>query len=161
MPRRIKFEDFHQGEWPYPLDMGVGLSFEGIPNDYQIFLDILMNASCNPVSSRRILDILERNEIKYVTVMSLLDFNSIGHALAGIGVVMKIVPPFEYKDTNRPNDNDLIDRGVLEFVQDGTMDIKFNETDQLIFEQRLKDFTSSIANKPYNFGPYDRKKRNI
>jgi len=160
MPRKLKFEDFYQGEWPYPESMGVGLSFEGIPNDYQVFLDILMNASCNPVSSRRILTILEKNEIKYVTVMSLLDFNSIGHDLAEIGVVMKIVPPFEYKDFNSPNENDLIDRGVLEFVQDGTTNIKYNETDQLIFEQRLKDFTSSVTNKPYHFGPYDRNKRN-
>lgn len=161
MPRGIKFEDFYQGEWPYPLNMGVGLSFEGIPNDYQIFLDILMNASCNPVSARRILDILERNEIKYVTVMALLDFNSIGHALKEIGVVMKIVPPFEYENPNSPNDNDLIDRSVLDVVQSGTTEITFNESDKLVFEQRLKDFTNSITNQPYHFGPYDRNRRKV
>lgn len=84
-PRRPKFDEIYQGEWDYPDYLGVGLSFEGVPNDYKLFLDLLMDVSCNPISARRILDILERNEIKYVTVMAALDFNRIGHELAKLG----------------------------------------------------------------------------
>lgn len=161
MSRRLKFEDFYQGEWDYPECMGVGLSFEGVPNDYKLFLDLLMDVSCNPVSARRILDILERNEVKYVTVMAALDFNRIGHSLAKLGVVMKITPPFDYKDPEAISNNSLVDMAVFNIIRDNKNDIELDDELKVIFEQRLVEATKSFEEKPHNFGPYDRNYKRI
>lgn len=155
MISQLKFEDFYQGEWGYPDYMGVGLSFEGIPTDYKLFLDILMNVSCNPISARRILDILEKNEVKYVTVMAALNFNKIGHALAELGVVMKITPPFDYKDPNFIDNNSLVDQAVLNIIKNNKNNIKLTDDLKVIFEQRLVDARKSFEEKPHNLGPYD------
>lgn len=155
-PRRPKFDEIYQGEWDYPDYLGVGLSFEGVPNDYKLFLDLLMDVSCNPISARRILDILERNEIKYVTVMAALDFNRIGHELAELGVVMKITPPFDYQDPNSIHNNSLVDQAVLNIIKNNENDIELDDDLKVIFEQRLVDATKSFEEKPHNLGPYDR-----
>lgn len=157
MNNRLKFEDFYQGEWDYSECMGVGLSFEGVPTDYKRFLDILMDVSCNPVSARRILDVLEKQEIKYVTVMSRLDFNMIGHALKTVGVVMKIVPPFEYKNRESIDLNEQVDFAVLKVIRDGDNTVEIDNEYQLIFEQRLIDVKRSLEDKPHTFGPYAKK----
>ena len=154
--RRPKFDEIYQGEWDYEFSMGVGLSFEGVPTDYKIFLDILMGVSCNPISARRILDILERHEIKYVTVMAALDFNEIARLLADIGVVMKITPPFDYPDPEYIQNNSLVDQAVFNMIRDQKNDIKLGDEFKEIYEQRLADVQKSIEEKPHNYGPYDR-----
>lgn len=154
MSKKPKFEEFYQEEWPYDQSEGVGLSFYGVPNDYKKFLDILMQASCNPVSARRILNVLERNETKYVTVMFGLNFNIIGNELKKIGVVMKITAPFNYPNPTDIDDNSIIDSAVLSFIKDEKykvdIDPKFEDT----FKERLKETQESISFKPHNFGPY-------
>lgn len=154
--RRPKFDEIYQGEWEYEFPMGVGLSFEGVPTDYKIFLDILMGVSCNPISARRILDILERHEIKYVTVMAALDFNEIARLLAEIGVIMKITPPFDYKDPEAISNNSLVDMAVFNIIRDNKNDIELDDDLKVIFEERLVEATKSFEEKPHNYGPYDR-----
>lgn len=155
-PKRPKFDEIYQGEWEYELTMGVGLSFEGVPTDYKIFLDVLMGVSCNPISARRILDVLERHEIKYVTVMAGLNFNEIASSLAKIGVVMKITPPFDYADPEYIQKNSLVDEAVLNTVMDKKNNIKLDGELKQIYEKRLADSQKSLEKKPHNYGPYDR-----
>lgn len=155
-PFRPKFNDLYKGEWDYPEYMGVGLSFYGIPNDYKLFLDILMSVSCNPVSSRRILEILEKNETKYVTVMARLDFNDIANQLLSIGVSMKIVPPFDYADPNFIENNSRVDMAVLNVLRGDEQPVPLDEKLHAVFKQRLTDAQRSFEERPHNFGPYDR-----
>lgn len=155
MSKRPRFDDFYKGEWDYHSSAGVGLSFSGVPTDYISFLDILMGASCNPISSRRILNILERNETKYVTVMDSLNFNEIGHKLKEIGVTMKITPPFEYANETDIDDNSKIDMAVLAIVADKEYKITLEEKFTATFTERLLETQRSLEDKPHNFGPYD------
>jgi hypothetical protein len=153
---RPKFNELYKGEWDYPEYMGVGLSFCGIPNDYKLFLDILMSVSCNPVSSRRILEILEKNETKYVTVMARLDFNDIAKQLLEVGVSMQIVPPFDYADPEFIDNNSRVDMAVLNVLRGDETPLNLDEKLHVIFEQRLTDAQTSFSERPHNFGPYDR-----
>lgn len=153
---RPDFDDYFQKEWVFPQSIGVGLLFEGVPNDYNKFLDFLMSFSCNPVSSRRILDILEKGEKKFVTVMAHLKFNEIGDGLKELGVSMKIVPPFEYEDPEFPSISEEIDFAILSKIRNREIDLSFLENDKLKleYEKRLIDTQRSIEEKPNGFGPY-------
>lgn len=147
--RRPKFDDLYKGDWQYDLSDGVGLAFSGVPTDYKIFLDILLQASCNPISSRRILNVLERNEIKYVTVMAFLNFNEIFHQLKEIGVKMEIVPPFKYEKTNSIEINTYIDRVVFDSIMNTENIHELDEESIKIYEERLIETKESLLNKPY------------
>ena len=109
----LKFGAYYQKEWTYDLKEGVGLDFYGCPTNDNEFIEILKGASCNEIAARRILDSLKLNEHKQVTVMSGLYFDDIGDELKAIGVQMKIIPPFIYKNPNHIEDNLKIDFAAL------------------------------------------------
>lgn len=154
---KIKFDKYYNGEWKYDLSLGVGLSFSGVPNDYKIFLDIMQGASCNPVSARRILNVLESGEVKYVTVMSRLDFNQIGDELKMVGVEMQITSPYNYKDSNEILNNSMVDEEVLSLLLNNKSIYKDLEGDlKLLSKERLLEFKESVKNRPHNFGLYER-----
>lgn len=154
---KIKFDKYYSGEWNYDLRLGVGLSFFGVPSDYRKFLDILHGVSCNPVSARRILGILESGERKYVTVMSKLNFNEIGDNLKTVGVEMRIEIPYDYKNENEISDNSLVDSQVLSEILKKDSNIEGLENNlKELFKERLLDFKDSIEKRPHNFGLYDR-----
>jgi len=156
MKRKLKFGDYYQDDWNYDELMGVGLSFQGVPSDYKKFLDILMGVSCNPISARRILDILEKGETKFVTVMALLNFHEIGDALKEIGVTMKITPPFNYAHPDDINNNSQVDLAVFHTISGKESNIKLDERFKNLYEERLLNTQKSIQEKPHNFGPYER-----
>lgn len=153
---RPNFDDYYQDEWSFDQSMGVGLLFEGVPNNYNKFLDFLMSFSCNPVSSRRILNILEKGDKKFVTVMSSLNFNEIGHGLKELGVTMKVVAPFEYEEPEYPSISEQIDFAVLSKIKNKECDLSFLDNDRLKmeYEKRLIDVQRSIKERPNSFGPY-------
>lgn len=154
-----KYDRYYNGEWPYDEMLGVGLSFEGKPTDYKIFLDILMEVSCNPIAARRILEVLGRGEKKYVTVMSGLNFNSIGDKLKEVGVVMKMVEPYDYNKSGSiltPEKNDMVDREVLLTILKKDNNVELEIELKAIYEERLKEAKRNIEEKPHNFGLYDR-----
>ncbi len=155
--KRPKFDKLYKGEWPYEEYLGVGLSFEGCPTDYKAFLDLLMGESCNPISSRRILNILENGGKKYVTVMARLNFNYIWEELNKLGVKMEITPPYEYEKEGADyiSKNSEMDQMVLKKIKDENFEVDFSTIDKDIYEQRLIETKKSLIEKPYNFGRYE------
>lgn len=155
---KLKFDEIYSGEWPYELSDGVGLSFKGVPTNYMAFLDLLMSVSCNPVSSRRILAILERGEEKLVTVMASLDFNYIGYEMQQLGVTMSIIPPYDYGLSNYVIESEEIDRAVFMDFLGKPYEINEDEKSLAIFRDRQNEFKESITrtpNGPNGFGYYE------
>lgn len=154
-----KYSRYYEGDWPYNESLGVGLSLEGNPMDYREFLDILMEVSCNPIAARRILEVLGRGEKKYVTVMSGLNFNSIGDKLKEVGVVMKMIEPYDYNKSGSiltPEKNDIVDREVLLTILKKDNNVELESELKAIYEERLKEAKRNIEEKPHNFGVYER-----
>ena len=117
----------------------------------------MQGASCNPVSARRILNVLESGEVKYVTVMSRLDFNQIGDELKMVGVEMQITSPYNYKDSNEILNNSMVDEEVLSLLLNNKSIYKDLEGDlKLLSKERLLEFKESVKNRPHNFGLYER-----
>ena len=143
----FKFGSYYQGEWPYQPNDGVGLDFHGVPTDDNEFLYILTGASCNEIAALRILDALKLNEHKQVTVMAGLFFDDIGDSLKNIGVQMKIIPPFIYKNPHHIEDNLKIDFAALaEIKGDKANDYVMNLTDEQKQEvqRRVKQTRNSL-----------------
>lgn len=154
MAFRPIFDQYFQGDWPYQQYEGVGLKFSGYPNNIEAFFDLLHQQSCNPVATRRILNELKYNGIKYTTLMSHLNFNYIGDKLAGIGVKMQIVPPVTY---NKIQNLD-IDRAARELYKDPKTNLEnfnLNSEEAQIAQQRALEFKKSIEWYCHHFGPYD------
>ena len=150
---RLKFGKYFLEDWPYSIYEGVGLKFVGKPTDTLRFLDILMVADCNPIASRRILDVLERGEIKQVTVMAGLFFDEIGDSLADIGVQMKIIPPYHYPTKNHIENNAKIDYAVMDHLKGEVSTYVKNLTPTQLkeVERRIIEAKNSISKIPYGF----------
>lgn len=155
--RKPRFGKCYTGDWPYESSAGVGLSFQGVPTDYKKFLDIVMGESCNPVSARRILKILESGEKKYVTVMDGLNFEYIWESLKEIGVTMEVTPPYEYEKEGYDyiQKNSEIDRAVLETIKNKDNSVDLKDINIEIYEERLKATRESLEVQPHNFGRYE------
>lgn len=92
---RPKFDSLYSGEWPYESMDGVGMYFEGIPNDRDKFIETLMDYACHPKASARIYSRIREHGFDRLTVMFNLPFDEIAVVLKGFGVTMKIIPPLE------------------------------------------------------------------
>lgn len=154
MAFRPNFDQYFQGEWPYQSYEGVGLKFTGYPMDIEAFFDLLHQQSCNPVATRRILDELKNNGIKYTTLMAHLNFNYIGDMLEKIGVKMDIVPPAPLDKIQ----NSAIDRAARDLFENSqthldNFDLK--EEEKEVAKQRALEFKKSVEWYSHHFGPYD------
>ena len=119
----------------------------------QILFGFLMIADCNPIASRRILAVLERGEIKQVTVTAGLFFDEIGDSLADIGVQMKIIPPYHYPTKNHIEDNAKIDYAVMDHLKGEASTYVKNLTSTQLkeVERRIIEAENSISKIPYVF----------
>jgi len=104
MPYRPKFDSLYSGPWPYDSSMGVGMRFDGLPNDKEAFIEYLMDFSCHPKAGERIYSRIGCNGFDMVTVMSNLPFNEIANGLKRFGVSMSIIPPLEGAGIPKPED---------------------------------------------------------
>ena len=151
-----RFNKYYNGEWPYSPRDGVGLKLTGYPTDIDQFLEILHGEICNPVAARRILDALEKDNIKYTTLMYHINFNYVGDMLKELNVKMEIVPPAPSEKLN----NQEIDFVVLDIALGGkrpsASQFKPDELPQV--DDRLAAFKRSIAQHEHDFGPYDKNK---
>lgn len=90
---RPAFNTLWQGEWPYKSYEGVGLHLVGLPTDEHAFTLMLMQHSCHPDATKRIIERIRTNGEDRLTVMSALHFDKIAVEMAALGVTMKIIPP--------------------------------------------------------------------
>lgn len=93
--RNLKFGFLYSGNWTYELFMGVGMLFEGIPNDKGKFIEYMMDYSCHPKAGERIYNRLCSFGYDKLTVMSGLPFEEIAIGLRVFGVKLSIIPPLE------------------------------------------------------------------
>lgn len=151
---RPNFDDYFKEEWSYESVQGVGIKLSGYPNDITMFIDLLQGESCNPVATRRILEELKQNGIKYTTLMSHLNFNRIGKELHNLGVTMEVVAPISIKKIN----NIDLDSAALYLFQNDKYNIDFNDENQKEVKKRYEEFQQSMNEIPHHFGPYDKNK---
>ena len=154
MDFRPIFNEYFKEEWPYKDYEGVGLKLTGYPANIEAFFDLLHQQSCNPVATRRILDELKNNGVKYTTLMAQLNFNYIGDKLADLGVKMEIVPPAPLAKIQ----NTAIDRAARDLYENpqanlDSFDLKDEEKE--VAKQRALEFKKSISWYSHHFGPYD------
>lgn len=109
--RSPKFGFLYSGIWPYEEFMGVGMLFEGIPNDKDKdkFIEWMMDYSCHPKAGERIYNRLCTIGYDKLTVMFSLPFDEIAIGLRIFGVKLSIIPPLEgwkhlYEDGDYPED---------------------------------------------------------
>jgi len=88
-----RFKSLWQEPWPYAEYEGVGLRFDGLPNDKDAFIAFLMEYSCHPSAGARIYARIDRAGHDLLTVMSRLDFDAIAIGLKELGVTMSIIAP--------------------------------------------------------------------
>jgi hypothetical protein len=153
MPFRPRFNKYFSGEWNYDSGLGVGLKLIGYPNDLNKFIDLLHGESCNPVATRRILEELKENNVKYTTLMSHLNFDYIGDELKSLGVTMEVIPPAPSDKIQNQELDHLalaIFNGEQQFLY-----IQMNEKDKADIKNRLEIFRKSFENHNHDFGPYD------
>jgi hypothetical protein len=93
MAHRPDFDSLHSGPWPHHPSDGVGMRFEGLPNDKDGFIEFLMDFSCGPSAGKRIYSRISEFGYDMLTVMSLLPFDEIAVGLKKFGVTMSIIPP--------------------------------------------------------------------
>lgn len=142
----FKFGAYYSDEWTYDVKAGVGLDFCGCPTNDEAFIDILGCAGCNEIAAIRILNALKLHENKQVTVMAGLFFDDIGDSLKAIGVQMKIIPPFKYKNPHHIEDNLKIDFAALaEIKGEAANAYVTNLTDQQKEEVKKGLFKHEIA----------------
>jgi hypothetical protein len=86
--------------------MGVGLRFEGLPNNHDKFIEYLMDYSCNPMAGERIYSRIKTVGYDMLTVMSALPFDEIAVGLKELfGVKMTVIPPMEGWVGHKYNDS--------------------------------------------------------
>ena len=153
MAFRPKFDKYFDEEWIYNSSEGVGMKLSGYPNDITAFIDLLHKESCNPVATRRILDTLKNEGVKFTTLRSHLNFDNIGDALALLGVAMTIVPPQSW-DKLQNQDIDYLAFKLS--VPNKTFNFKFNlnPEEELEAHSRAKLFKNSFEENPSTFGNY-------
>lgn len=154
MDFRPIFNEYFKEEWPYKSYEGVGLKLTGYPTNIEAFFDLLHQQSCNPVATRRILDELKNNGVKYTTLMSHLNFNYIGDKLAELGVKMEIVPPAPL-DKIQNNAVDRAARALCEDSQANLDSFDLKDIEKEVAKQRALEFKKSIDWYSHHFGPYD------
>lgn len=92
---------------------GVGLRFDGYPNDIERFNWVLAKEGCHPNATNRILSRITLNGYDLLTVMSLLNFDWIINELAKIGVTVTFITPLKgWKGTFEDGDwpKELMDK---------------------------------------------------
>lgn len=147
---KLKFGKYYTNKWQHDLSLGVGLKFTGKPTDLDAFIELLQGENCNPVATRRILDDLMQEGIRYTTVMSHLDFEYIGDELAKLNVIMEIIEP------KIPSFDTEVDTNALLLIQnEQPMLAGMSEEAKQEVYNRYHKAKEHFNKYNQNLGPYD------
>lgn len=87
------------------MSYGVGIRFDGYPNDVIKFKWILAKESCHPKAADRILNRITKNGYDLMTIMNGVKFDWVKSELEKVGVMMSFIPPMENWE-NKYNDEE-------------------------------------------------------